>query len=371
MDVPDSEPKKWFAKVRMPAAVGGAGALVGYLGGRALEVPLPTEFWGVAAQPLATAAAGAGAITAGYLAFYNGEKSRRQEAQKHRETMDRDHASELRARYTTAARQLGDDNAAIREAGIYAIAAIIDDWIRSTADHSADFTQVHGEVRACVNLLCSYLRANRRTTEPSDQTVPTANFTVEESSVRSSIVSVLRDRSGAWHAFEDPYILNGSMPERSRISIDLSGANLVAANFDRAVLSGAQLIGTNLADATFAWADLSDTAMGNSILTRAWLVGSDLTGARTIATDFQFANLSKANLSYLNAVAAKFSGASFAGAKLEDASLVGCHFDVNTNWSPSTLWPDGFSPDAGQLLQDRPMLEVLADLRMAADYLAD
>lgn len=145
----------------IPAALTSGGGLIGYLIGRSVEVPLPSAFWDLAAQPLATAAAGAGAITAGYLALHNGSKTRALDAQHHTDTMNRDRVADFRSRYTTAAQQIGNtDSAAIREAGIYAISALVDDWLRYGED-SDQRALSHTQARACVNLLCSYLRANR------------------------------------------------------------------------------------------------------------------------------------------------------------------------------------------------------------------
>ena len=135
-------------QLAVPAGTGLVGLGVGYLTGRFVAVPGSTEFWDIAAQPAATALAGFGAITAGYLAFRNGQKSREQERE-----------SGLRERYTTAAQQLADDNPAIREAGVYALAALGDDWIWY-GELTRQPQLGHSELQVCVNLLCSYLRAN-------------------------------------------------------------------------------------------------------------------------------------------------------------------------------------------------------------------
>lgn len=57
--------------------------------------------------------------------------------------------TELRARYSTAAEQLGHERAAVRLAGIYALAALADDW------KAAGFPE---QQEVCVDLLCAYFR---------------------------------------------------------------------------------------------------------------------------------------------------------------------------------------------------------------------
>ncbi|MEV7457540.1 pentapeptide repeat-containing protein [Pseudarthrobacter oxydans] len=57
--------------------------------------------------------------------------------------------TDLRARYTTAAEQLGHEKPAVRLAGVYAMAALADDW------HSAEEDE---QRQICVDVLCAYLR---------------------------------------------------------------------------------------------------------------------------------------------------------------------------------------------------------------------
>jgi hypothetical protein len=85
-------------------------------------------------------------------------------------------AAALRSdRYTAAATQLGDENAAARLAGVYAMARLADDW--------SDQRQV------CIDVLCAYLR------------LPSAGVADEE--VRRTLIRVIRDhlrddRPGDW-----------------------------------------------------------------------------------------------------------------------------------------------------------------------------
>ncbi|WP_331737281.1 pentapeptide repeat-containing protein [Streptomyces sp. NBC_00019] len=82
-------------------------------------------------------------------------------------------ASQLADRYTTAAEQLGDDQAAVRLAGVYALARLADDW--------------EEQRQVCIDVLCAYLRMPY---EP-DPTAP--EHRAGEREVRHTIIRVIRD----------------------------------------------------------------------------------------------------------------------------------------------------------------------------------
>lgn len=71
-------------------------------------------------------------------------------------------SSGLRDRYTTGAEQLGQDSAAIRLAGVYALASLADDW--------QDFGNPD-ERQVCIDLLCAYLRTDRPPLKPEPRLV--------------------------------------------------------------------------------------------------------------------------------------------------------------------------------------------------------
>ncbi|WP_194817892.1 hypothetical protein [Nocardia sp. XZ_19_385] len=90
-------------------------------------------------QPLATMLAGAGALGAGALAYLNGQRTRALDAAHHQADTDREREwhrddshrareSALRDRYTAVAAQIAHESAAIRQAGVYALTALADDW---------------------------------------------------------------------------------------------------------------------------------------------------------------------------------------------------------------------------------------------------
>lgn len=93
-------------------------------------------------------------------ASHNLERQRRDdELERHQTQQDRldqdtDRAivAGLRDRYTTAAEQLGHESSAIRLAGVYAMAALADDW--SARNNKA-------QTQTCIEVLCSMLRSPR------------------------------------------------------------------------------------------------------------------------------------------------------------------------------------------------------------------
>ncbi|WP_221281162.1 pentapeptide repeat-containing protein [Prescottella equi] len=262
--------------------------IVGYFIGRMVAIPGTTPFWDIAAQPLATLFAGIGAITAGCLAFYNGHKSRELDAAHHRSSSGNERESSLRERYTTAATQLADPNPAIREAGVYAIAALTDDWFRF--GRSTDQFELAGsEQQVCLNLLCSYLRANRMVgaNATSDQDAK------QEVAVRRTVVAVLRERLKRWR-------------EQGVATVDLSGADL-----QRMDLRGMDLSGVDLTRANLHYAELSEANLERATLARA-----ELTSARLMR-----ANLRHARLFWANARDADFEGADLSLAVLSRAEL--------------------------------------------------
>lgn len=344
----DDDDSKWL-KYGAPTGIGALIALGGFLVGRSFAVPLATTFWDLAAQPLATGAAGAGAIGAGLLALHNGAKTRALEGTHHRQTMDRDRESNLRDRYTAAAKQLGDDNSAVREAGAYAIAALADDWLRY-GSLIEDRGLAHSQTRACVNLLCSYLRANRHDDDNMDM-----GFSREESAVRSSIVGIIRERNAVWHRIEKEWTTAERPLESSPIRIDLSGASLMRENFAGADLSGALLLKT----------DFRRANLRNANLEGAQLAGANLRAARLIRANFQRAVINHAEFDEALAWHADFTGAFGSAVSFEDARLRGAIFaaanlrrakfdrareiehavfDFKTRYDDKTVWPEGFTP---------------------------
>ncbi|MFF0284450.1 pentapeptide repeat-containing protein [Rhodococcus aetherivorans] len=370
-------------QIRRTAAIAApafAGITVGFVLGRLISVPGSTQFWDIAAQPAATAFAGFGAITAGFLAFRNGEKGRAQDALHHRKASESERESNLRERYTTAASQLGDENPAIREAGIYAVGALADDWVRF-GEQAGQKDLARSELQACVNLLCSYLRANRRisggealpdSASERGMAAAPAQIRAEEYDVRRAVVGVIRERSEQWHLHSDggaALVLDlggADLDSDDLVGADLSGVILSGANLTQADLAGAKLVKARidmaeLSDVLMHRAKLADADLSLSNLSGALLFDSDLTGAGFVRTNLSNADLRGANLSSAlmteadltsadlreaDLAGADLTRATLDGADLSGANLTGVMLD-GANYNDATKWPYDFSPNAG------------------------
>ncbi|MFE2960935.1 pentapeptide repeat-containing protein [Nocardia tengchongensis] len=275
-------------------------------------------------QPVATFLAGAGALTAGVLAYVNGQRSRAltqehhaddrtRERERHQEDAHRARESDLRDRYTAIATQIAHTSAAIRQAGVYALTALADDWHALGEDD---------ERQVCINLLQWYLRVPAAAVETSEQDLP-------ELEIRQTIAGILTERRRrspehpkSWAAtaisFRQASLPNCvlRMLDFSRLGLD--HANLFGVNLTGAALFGATLTGANL------------TAVN---LTGAHLIGTNLTGANLFGADLTGANLLSANL----------TGANLTGVDLTGANLLGADL-TSAYHNASTQWPDDFIP---------------------------
>lgn len=274
------------------------------------------------AQPVATILGGAGVLGAGVLTFRSAHNTRLsaeataaaaldhaqkelEEQQRQAEaarieqsksfelTHHREAIRDLRSRYTTTAEQLAADSAAIRLAGVYALASLADDW----HDFGND-----DERQVCVDLLCAYLRTERPTTstgEPSHEVAQPSRALAgrrplrltparraeqvdgQEKNVRSAIIDVIAARSrerndgtdGPWSGLR--FNLTGA----NLTGANLKGANLPGADLPRADLTLANLTLANLTDATLALANLSRANLSRATLDGALLFYANLTGA--------------------------------------------------------------------------------------------
>ena len=233
--------------------------------------------------------------------------------------------SALRVRYTTCAEQLGNDNFAIRLAGVYALASLADDWHMFGNDD---------ERQVCIDLLCAYLRTSRKSSsaaapEPDPQER-------QEREVGHAIVSVIRDHT----------IKEGPKDKCwTACRFSLAGADLTFANLGGADLTGAYLRRVNLRfaileDATLAGANLTNANLTNANLTGANLTGADLTDADLTGAVLRDANLTNANLT---------------GADLTDVYLTGAYLG-GARHGQATVWPKGFVPPPTQSSRDTPRL---------------
>ncbi|MFB7435173.1 hypothetical protein ACFCZ5_27935, partial [Streptomyces microflavus] len=126
-------------------------------------------------------------------------------------TSHRADATQLTERYTKAAEQLGHEQAAVRLAGVYAMARLADDWPEQR--------------QVCVDVLCAYLRMPYET----DTTAPA--FRHGEREVRLTIIRTIRDH------LQDPTTTNTWCGH----NLDLTGATFDGGDFSRSNFSGGEV----------------------------------------------------------------------------------------------------------------------------------
>ncbi|MGZ4561354.1 MAG: pentapeptide repeat-containing protein [Mycobacteriaceae bacterium] len=167
--------------------------------------------------------------------------------------------ADLRACFATAAGQLGHESAAVRLAGVYAMAALADDWHTANDDI---------QMQVCIDVLCAYLRL------PYDPDSTKAGD--GERQVRLTVISIIRDH------LQDP-----------TAPTTWCGRNLdfTDATFDGGNFTGAQFTGGTV---TFTGAQFTDGTVTFAITT--------FSGA---TVDFRSAEFSGG---YVTFRGAKFSG---------------------------------------------------------------
>ncbi|WP_324192336.1 pentapeptide repeat-containing protein [Nocardia puris] len=301
-------------------------------------------------QPDATVLAGAMAVIVALIAYLGVTQTRRQTekhfAQSRRQADEQfaetrrqtdahfarahelDRIKALRERYTTCAEQLAHANPAVRQAGVYALAALADDWT-TTIDAPPDggkSTDLHEETVVCLDLLCAYMRASKAE---------------DDEDVRRSIAAVIARHATAWSTYR--YDLSGAQLCNAALPrVVLHNARLPGADLHLARLTDADLRDANLADAVLALADLSGADLSGAYLVLANLSGAELGGANLTLANLTGANLSGADLRDANLTFADLRGAKLHGANLDGVDLTTAHFD------DATTWPDGFSPSPGR-----------------------
>ena len=195
-----------------------------------------------------------------------------------------------RSRYTSAAQQLGDPQAAVRLAGVYAMAHLADEWAEQR--------------QQCVDVLCAYLRLpwagdptqlepNTTTTEHTwpdgegqRKVTKTYSGRAGEREVRQTLVRVI-----ASHLQPDTGSITGSGVSWSDLDIDLTNAALPNADFSHAHFRGQTSLqaATFSGDSSFRGAQFSSDA----IFTQAQFAHADFREAQfSSIADFDLANFS-------------------------------------------------------------------------------
>lgn len=219
--------------------------------------------------------------------------------------------TDLRARYTTAAEQLGHEKPAVRLAGVYAMAALADDW------HSAEEDE---QRQICIDVLCAYLRMEY---DPDSDEAKTG-----EKEVRLTVIKVisshLQDTSStsSWCGMNLDFtgaVFDGGDFSSAKFTggnVTFAGARFTNGNinFTNTELSGGNVI---FAGAHFSGGNIifsgADFAGGNAIFTRAHFTDGLVSFAGVRFTD--------GNINFSNA---KFTGGlvNFSRSEADGGSII-------------------------------------------------
>jgi Pentapeptide repeats (9 copies) len=193
--------------------------------------------------------------------------------------------AQFATRYVTAAEQLGHESAAVRLAGVYAMAHLADDW--------------SDQRQTCIDVLCAYLRI------PYEIDVSSSHYRIGEREVRRSLIRTIRNhlRSGYSAVIWTGY------------NFSFEGAVFDCGDLSRAQLTGGHVSfhGAKFVSGTFQFDHVTFSGA------HLWFTGTEFAGARVSFRGADFAG-----------GAVSFKGARFAGGKVifEDARLSGCRVSL-------------------------------------------
>jgi uncharacterized protein YjbI with pentapeptide repeats len=204
-------------------------------------------------------------------------------------------------RFTEAVKQLGDDKAAVRFGGIYALGRIAEDSDRDR--------------RTIMQILLAYIR------EAAPYPIPGPTFRgVDDDGARREHDERLLHISTAKAAAEVMGRLSrglrGEPPRVELFRISLATVDLAEAELDDAHFDGADLMGANL---RFASAN-------NASFLGAVITGADFSGAQGYKAVFSRGYGEHANFTEASLRGAYFGGGNFAQASFDGAQLAGAHF---------------------------------------------
>ncbi|QII09326.1 pentapeptide repeat-containing protein (plasmid) [Rhodococcoides fascians A25f] len=227
----------------------------------------------------------------------------------------------LHERYGAGAEQLGHNSAAIRLAGVYALASLADDWHAHRAGTR--------ERQVCIDLLCAYLRS------PAPD-AGTGTGTGTEKDVRGAILDTIRRRvttligAARWRRKPDWHTRRLNLR-----GADLGGADLSQSLLAHADFTTSNLTASNLSYSSFSYdlvepdqftADLQASFANRKIPPRRLRPRDHVTHATMVWTSFEMANLHGADLSATKPLWVTFNRANMRSADLTQAQLATSDF---------------------------------------------
>ncbi|WP_399554260.1 pentapeptide repeat-containing protein (plasmid) [Streptomyces anulatus] len=253
-----------------------------------------------------------GAVLAGLYAY---RKQLLDEGASHRAD-----ATQLAERYTKAAEQLGHDQAAVRLAGVYAMARLADDW--------------QEQRQVCINVLCAYLRM------PYETDTGAEGYVKGEREVRLTIIRTIRDHlqnptaATTWCDYSLDFtgaVFDGGDFVGARFSggrVIFRGARFSgdAVDFSGARFSGGDVVDFCGARFSSGMVDFNDVTFSNDIV--------GFTGARFSGGSVYFGGARFVQCSLVDFEGAAFSGSDvhFGGASLDSSRVdfIGARFSAGS-----------------------------------------
>jgi hypothetical protein len=255
------------------------------------------------AQAVAVIIAGAltliGTLAAQYLGYQatsrNAQKALAEQGEQLDRTLTEQHWRTRYERFATAVGHLGDDKpAAVRLAGVYAMAGLADDWPQSR--------------QTCVNVLCAYLRLPYKP-DPGEEAPEPERFSYQATrEIRHTIIRVIT-----------AHLQDGAEPSWQGLHFDLNGVVFDGGDFTGAEFSSGAV-------------DFTEAKFSSGTVR---FVGAEFSGGIVGFVDAEF---SGGTVDFLGA---KFSGAqvSFGGGEFSGGEV---DFSQVANWThpPEFYWDD-------------------------------
>jgi hypothetical protein len=214
----------------------------------------------------------------------------------------------------------------VRLGGIYAL------WRLASDSPERDVVPV-------IDILCAFVRdpppAEPPRTRPSTETVDMAQPGQDSSDATTrfrpdvqAALQLLGDRAASYRQYlpaeyrldlTGANLIHAEFIDADFMSADLMGADLTDANLSLADITDAGLMNANLTHARLIEADLTTVGLAHANLTGAYLWGANLTRATLVDAVLTDADLARTNFTGANLTDADFTGADFSGAELRDA----------------------------------------------------
>lgn len=273
--------------------------------------------WMRAAQPAATVLLAVALVVAAVSVTRAVTAQRRMLARGHQLDLEPMQVRELRTRMLDGARLLAAPDATLRLTAVYEVLAVADDWCRiarrSTRPHRALV-----EHRRCLDLICGYLRANRRLERFVPGTYLQPGEEHDERVVREQLCAGTAAHLHTWRHLGPFHLdLSGAdlagMRLRNSPLAGLTGRELVLTDAD---LTGSDLSGADLTDATATNVRLAETNLQGATLIRITAPHASFNGADATGAVFTDATLRAAQLLDVTVDRADFTGADLRVAKL-------------------------------------------------------